>query len=407
MRFHGGRFWFFFATPDEGIYRTTAEDPRGSWSEPHLVKSGKGLIDPCPLWDEDGNAYLIHAYAGSRAGIKHRLRLCPMEPDGSNLIGEGQLVFHDPERHSTIEGPKLLKRDGWYYILAPAGGVKDGWQTVLRSRNIFGPYEPKVVLHQGSGVINGPHQGGLVDTGRGEWWFLHFQDVGVYGRVVHLQPVEWRDGWPIMGALNGADTPGQPVLSCRKPNLPAARIAVPATSDEFSSSRLGLQWQWNANHSDKWYSLSARPGWLRLFALPVRELGHAPNLLLQKLPARRFTVETVLDVSGAKPGGYAGLVVIGAEHAALGLRRTASGSEIRFGNTDDRVIANSKSRTLTLRITMNDGGLCDFSFSDRAGDWTTLPEKFQARPGVWIGAKVGLFSVGEGHADFDYFRFSV
>src|SRR6185312_14445846 len=124
IRFHANKFWIFFPTPDEGIYVITTADPNGQWTEPHLLQAGKGLIDPCPLWDDDVQAYLVHAYAGSRAGIKHRLRVCPMAPDASRILGEGKIVYHEPEKHPTLEGPKFLKRDGWYYILAPAGGVE-------------------------------------------------------------------------------------------------------------------------------------------------------------------------------------------------------------------------------------------------------------------------------------------
>ena len=244
-------FWIFFPLPDEGIYLTTAVDPAGRWSEPHLVQPGYGLIDPCPLWDDDGSAYLVYAYAKSRAGIKDKLRVRPMAPDGSRLLGEGKIVFDEPERHPTIEGPKFLKRDGWYYILAPGGGVDTGWQVVLRSRHIYGPYEDCVVLEQGSTSVNGPHQGALVDTPGGEWWFLHFQDAGVYGRISHLQPVEWADGWPLIGRDYDGNGIGEPVPLWRKPDVGRdTRIAVPATSDAFTSERLGLQWQWSANHRE-------------------------------------------------------------------------------------------------------------------------------------------------------------
>ncbi len=414
IRFHAGKFWIFFAAPDEGIYVTTATDPCGAWSEPYLVQSGKGLIDPCPLWDEDGNAYLVHAYAGSRAGIKHRLRIAPMSPDGTRLIGEGQIVFHEPERHHTIEGPKFLKRDGWYYILAPAGGVETGWQVALRSRNIFGPYEDKIVLHQGSTAINGPHQGALVDTANGEWWFLHFQDTGVYGRVVHLQPVEWREGWPMMGALNGATIAGEPVLQHANPKLPVARIATPATSDEFSSSKLGLQWQWHANHRDDWFSLTARTGWLRLYAQHSAscDLNQSPNVLLQKFPAREFTVEVSLDASGGRPGDETGLIIMGRAHAAIALRKTEYGTQLVFRSGEDRVFDEASNNTAVLRVTVREGGVCSFSHAGKDGGWIMLAETFQAQPGVWIGAKVGVYcasgnsGAGGGFGDFDYFRFA-
>ncbi len=407
IRHHAGKFWIFFPMPDEGLYVTTATDPAGQWSEPHLLQSGNGLIDPCPLWDDDGKAYLVHAYAGSRAGIKHRLRVCPMAPDGSQLLGEGQVVFHEPEKHPTLEGPKFLKRDGWYYLLAPAGGVATGWQLALRSRNVFGPYEEKIVLAQGSTAINGPHQGALVDTPAGEWWFLHFQDAGLYGRVLHLQPVHWRDGWPMMGES------GEPVTHHRKPSLSAAGKAEgPATSDEFTSSKLGLQWQWHANHRDDWHSLTARPGWLRLFAQPVNGAGPqmTPNLLLQKFPARSFTVETQVELHAPGAGEEAGLTVVGRESAALAIARTHGGHEIILrtgGNATS--LGKLPLPAARLRVVVSDGGRCDFAFATGDGGFTPVPESFPAQPGVWIGAKVGIYatrraSVG-GHADFDYFRF--
>ncbi len=150
LRAHAGTFYIFVPLPDEGIYVLTAPHPEGPWSPPRLLIAGRGLIDPCPFWDDDGQAYLVHAYARSRAGIKDRLRVRPMAPDASRLLGEGEIVFNDPARHPTLEGPKMYKRNGWYYIFAPAGGVTHGWQVALRSRRIYGPYEDRIVLAQGA-----------------------------------------------------------------------------------------------------------------------------------------------------------------------------------------------------------------------------------------------------------------
>ncbi|HEX9045945.1 MAG TPA: glycoside hydrolase 43 family protein, partial [Verrucomicrobiae bacterium] len=411
IRYHGGKFWIFFPMPDEGIYVTTADDPAGRWSPPHLMQAGKGLIDPCPLWDDDGNAYLVHAYAGSRAGIKHRLRICPMAPDGSRLLGDGEVVFHQPEKHPTLEGPKFLKREGWYYILAPAGGVATGWQLALRSRNIFGPYEDKVLLAQGRTAVNGPHQGALLDTPAGDWWFLHFQDAGVYGRIVHLQPVHWENGWPLMGAP-GTDSVGEPVLEHVKPQLPGTLPDGEVSSDNFINSNLALPWQWNANHKPDWYSLTARPAWLRLFAqpLPSTGLNDTPNLLLQKFPARQFAVQTQVDMRCANHGDEAGLIIFGRASAALAVQSGPAGFQIisRHDNSSVR-LAQMEKPVAQLKVTVKEGGQCAFSFLNGEGKWISAPETFQAQPGVWIGAKVGLYSIrtGEkagGYADFNYFR---
>lgn len=262
MRHHNGKFWIFFPMPDEGIFVTTAVDPSGEWAEPWCLEEAKGWIDPCPFWDDDGNAYLAHAYAMSRSGLKERIHLRPMSPDGRRLLGEGEELFHTPH-HLYLEGPKVHKLNGWYYILGPGGGVPTGWQVVFRSRNLWGPYEEKIVLEQGSTAINGPHQGALIDAPDGSWWFMHFQDCGPYGRMPHLQPVRWEDGWPLMGVDHDGNGVGEPVEVWRKP-VAGAEVRVPATSDDFASPRLGQQWQWNANHEQDWFSLSERPGWLRL-----------------------------------------------------------------------------------------------------------------------------------------------
>lgn len=407
IRFQDGKFWIVFPMPDEGIYVTTAKHPAEKWSEPRLLQAGKGLIDPCPFWDDDGHAYLVHAYAGSRAGIKHRLRVCPMAWDGSRLLDEGRVVFHEPEKHPTIEGPKFLKREGWYYILAPAGGVEAGWQVALRSRQVYGPYEDKIVLAQGKTPVNGPHQGALVDAPDGRWWFVHFQDAGFHGRIVHLQPVRWEAGWPVMGRN------GEPVRYHPKPLNGAVRGGgAPQTSDEFDGAELGLQWQWHANHKDEWFSLTARPGHLRLHTQPATaHANRLPNLLLQKFPAPGFTVETSLDFSPCQEGEEAGLIITGQSWAAISLRRTGGRNQLwlRRDDTEAMLLADAGGQ-LRLRAAVNLHGTCRFSFA-LAGEFTTVPDTFIATKGVWIGAKTGIFATGRaangdgGHADFDYFRF--
>ena len=200
IRFHKGEFYIYWGDPDYGIYMVKTTNPAGKWSKAVMVKPGKGLIDPCPLWDEDGRAYVAHAYAGSRAGIKSILAVFEMNAEGTQAITPSRTVYDGHADDPTIEGTKFHKRNGEYYIFAPAGGVATGWQVVMKSENVYGPYERKVVLAQGKTPINGPHQGAWVDTQEGEDWFFHFQDKGAYGRIVHLQPMVWKDnGFPVIG----------------------------------------------------------------------------------------------------------------------------------------------------------------------------------------------------------------
>jgi beta-xylosidase len=452
IRKHAGLFWIFFAMPDEGMYCTTARHPADSWSAPHLVQEGKGLIDPCPLWDDDGNAYLVHAYAGSRAGIKHRLRVRPMAADGSKLLGEGHIAFDDPLGHPTLEGPKFHKRDGYYYILAPAGGVETGWQLALRSRHIYGPYQEKVILEQGSTSINGPHQGALVDTPAGQWWFVHFQDAKLYGRIPHLQPARWENGWPHIGIDLDHNGIGEPVARHRKPlggeGRPCgpasvgdahghilaadASLTAPQTSDDFDppqfgAPRLGPQWHWNANHYSNWFSLTAREGWLRLYAQSVStplDLVLVPSVLLQKFPARSFVVETRVDFSSANAFPCAGLAVIGKQYAALALRASERGGDsaelelVCLVNGSVAAVVRVPRVPVSLRIGVSGGGRCSFSYHTDASPPHRLPVQFEAVEGVWVGAKIGLFAVQmpspakasdsplePSFADFDYLRF--
>ncbi len=426
FRHQAGRFWIYYPDPDFGIFVTTAVDPAGPWSPPVLVKAGKGLIDPCPLWDDDGKAYLVHAWAKSRSGINNILTLETLSADGLRVEGQGKTIVDGNALagYTTLEGPKLYKRGGTYYIFAPAGGVQRGWQSVFRSRSIWGPYEARIVLRQGGTSVNGPHQGAWVDTPSGEDWFFHFQDKDAYGRVVHLQPMTWRsDGWPVMGADHDGDGIGEPVGAWRKPNLaqqPAA--SVPQTSDEFDSSQLGLQWQWQANPSADWMSLVAKPGSLRLFSQPAASAGGlwmAPQLLLQKWPAPEFVVTTALSFEAASLDETAGLVVFGHDYAWIGLRRTVDGLRLslrtcrdaRNGTAEQEIAGLAVDRsTVWLRVTVAGGGKCHFSYSLDGQRFTDIGETFTARPGHWVGAKVGLFALGPpgaarlGHADVDWFR---
>jgi len=429
IRYHAGKFWIYYPDPDFGIYVVTAADPVGAWSAPALVLPGKGLIDPCPLWDDDGRGYLIHGWAKSRSGINNRLTLNRLGPDGASVADAGVVVV-DADKlpgWNTLEGPKLYKRHGTYYIFAPAGGVTHGYQAVFRSKNIYGPYESRIVLDQGHTETNGPHQGAWVDTPSGQDWFLHFQDRGAYGRVVHLEPMSWRDDdWPVIGSDPGNTGKGEPVLVHAKPDVGGGQpIAVPQASDDFASGVLGLQWQWNANPRADWASLTARPGHLRLACAPApaaRDLYDAPNLLLQKFTAPAFTATARLEFAPGAHGERAGLIVFGYDYSWIGLRADAAGMRlVRISATHaqrpvgpdlEEQQAELTSGPVFLRVAVDAQARCSFSYSLDGSHFMDLGPPSTAAVDRWIGAKVGLFASGPpapgpvdaGHADFDGFR---
>lgn len=471
IRYHEGTYYVCFPMPDEGIYMTTTKDPWGEWSKPVNIRPGAGWIDPCPFWDDDGKAYLVAGVAKSRIGYKSVLHIVRMQPDGMGIFGDEVKIFDGNENDQiTIEGPKMYKRNGYYYVFAPAGGVKTGWQTVLRSKNPFGPYEYKVVLRQGDSPVNGPHQGAWVDTVTGEDWFLHFQDVYAAGRITHLQPMHWENDWPIIGVNKEGNDYGEPVMEYRKPDIGKTEseledkskypVCEPDTTDEFDSDALMLQWQWNANYDDSWfdtktdvYGNKAEDGsYIKLNAVtttPLRPVGDYRNLLLQKWPAPEFTCVTKMSFNGLVDGDYAGMISLGVDYAALGVAKKNGSYFLRTVNgkqnfdcesvytqeiVDEKPIEADRfaddTKTVYLRYTVKRTGATEtkemalsvknvpveeasleISFDGKAYENAV---SYTAKAGRWVGVKNGMFvshdntvkNEENGFATVDYIRYS-
>ncbi len=423
IRYHKNEFYIYYPDPDFGIYLIKAKNILGPWTDPVLVEGGKGLIDPCPLWDDDGKVYLVHAFAGSRAGIKSIIVVKQMNGEGTKTIDAGVMVYDGHEKDPTIEGPKFHKRNGYYYIFAPGGGVSTGWQTVLRSKNIYGPYERKVVMDEGKSGINGPHQGAWVNTQTGEDWFLHFQDKDAYGRIVHLQPMKWVNDWPVIGIDKDNDGKGEPVLIHKKPNVGKTYpVVTPADSDEFNSPKLGLQWQWQANPQSTW-AFPTSNGSLRMFSVyqpdSINNIWNLPNILAQKLPAEEFIAGVKLKFDPKFKNERFGLVMFGADYAYISVEKKADGIYVvckenvkADKNGQETEIGNFpvKGNDFYLEIRMDKGGVYHLRFSDNAHTKTSVERSFKAKPGRWVGAKIGMFCLRNnitndaGFADVDWFR---
>lgn len=436
IRFHEGVFYIYWGDPDFGIFMVKTRDPYGEWDAPVLVKAGKGMIDPCPLWDDDGRVYLAHAWAGSRAKFNSVLTVCEMNKEGTAVISDPVLVFdgNDGVNH-TIEGAKFYKRNGFYYLFAPAGGVVSGWQLVMRSKDVYGPYEARIVMAQGKTDINGPHQGGWVDTPAGESWFLHFQDKGAYGRVLHLNPMKWVNDWPVIGVDKDGDGCGDPVSRYRKPKTGKTYpIETPVESDEFDTRKLGLQWEWHANYQDV-FGFTTNMGYVRIYGHELsphfKNFWEVPNLLMQKFPAEEFTATAKLKVSAKDDGQLSGLIIMGWDYSWIGvekqgekfLLKLAVCKDAEQGNLEQvstlAVLEPSRKfeaglfpnyeREIYIRVHVGKGAYCRFSYSLDGKKFTEAGTLFKARQGKWIGAKVGMFSVTphgkeRGWVDVDWFR---
>lgn len=436
IRFHGGMYYIYWGDPDFGIFMVKTRDPYGEWDKPVLVKAGKGMIDPCPLWDDDGRVYLAHAWAGSRAKFNSVLTVCELNKEGTKVISDPVLVFdgNDGVNH-TIEGAKFYKRNGFYYLFAPAGGVVSGWQLVMRSKDVYGPYEARIVMAQGKTDINGPHQGGWVDTPAGESWFLHFQDKGAYGRVLHLNPMKWINDWPVIGVDKDGDGCGDPVSRYRKPKTDKTYpIETPVESDEFDTRKLGLQWEWHANYQDV-FGFTTNMGYVRIYGHELsphfKNFWEVPNLLMQKFPAEEFTATAKLKVSAKDDGQLSGLIIMGWDYSWIGvekqgekfLLKQAVCKDAEQGNLEQvstlAVLEPSRKfeaglfpnyeREIYIRVHVDKGAYCRFSYSLDGKKFTEAGTLFKARQGKWIGAKVGMFSVTphgkeRGWVDVDWFR---
>ena len=436
IRFHEGVFYIYWGDPDFGIFMVKTRDPYGEWDAPVLVKAGKGMIDPCPLWDDDGRVYLAHAWAGSRAKFNSVLTVCELNKEGTKVISDPVLVFdgNDGVNH-TVEGAKFYKRNGFYYLFAPAGGVVSGWQLVMRSKDVYGPYEARIVMAQGKTDINGPHQGGWVDTPAGESWFLHFQDKGAYGRVLHLNPMKWVNDWPVIGVDKDGDGCGDPVSRYRKPKIGKTYpIETPVESDEFDTRKLGLQWEWHANYQDV-FGFTTNMGYARIYGHELsshfKNFWEVPNLLMQKFPAEEFTATAKLKVSAKDDGQLSGLIIMGWDYSWIGvekqgekfLLKQAVCKDAEQGNLEQvstlAVLEPSRKfeaglfpnyeREIYIRVHVDKGAYCRFSYSLDGKKFTEAGTLFKARQGKWIGAKVGMFSVTphgkeRGWVDVDWFH---
>ncbi len=449
-------YYIYWGDPDLGVFVVTAKDPAGEWTEPKCIIAGKGMIDTTPLWDEDGRCYLANGWANSRCQFNSVLTVREMSADGMTAIGDPVIVFDgNGTIHRTAEGPKFYKRNGYYWILCPAGGVPIGHQLAMRAKSPYGPYEHKIVLARGTTDINGPHQGGMVHLKSGEDWFLHFQDKEAYGRVVHLQPVNWVDGWPVMGEKPGVKAygkkekySGQPVITYKKPNVGKTYpINNPVENDEFNEPKLGLQWQWHANY-DQTFGMPTPYGYFRVFchrqSADYKNLWEAGNLLLQKTPADNFTATTKLTVSAKDEGQYGGLIVMGIDYSSIVLRRV--GNEFQLQQITCHQADKGKPETVNVIATFKPtavdkvdyqpaihcemymrlnveyiGGQTEagenkhearvtFSYSKDGKKFTPCGDAFKMRQGKWIGAKIGICAAEEagkkvrGWVDVDWFR---
>ena len=401
IRFHEGVFHVFFCTPEEGLWLATARDPAGPWTLRHVF-AVEGWEDPCPYWDEEGNAWLMHSTLGAGPLILHR-----MAPDCSRLLDEGREIL----RGDGMEGPKIYRWGQKILLLSPQGGTSMGWQVAALADRIEGPYETRVVMRQGRTWINGPHQGGLVDAPNGEWWFLHFSTCGFAGRVVYLEPVTLDGEWPVIGRPVPGKTWGEPVAMYRKPSLPEMPLSCPATSDPLHG-RPGLQWQWNHNPVEGGWSCVRRPGCFSVKGSghPVAELHRIPNLLTQKLVGSSGQIRVTVHAEELEEGQMAGITLFGREPTIFAVRKRGADLDVVARRPWD--IAPLVFRTETCRQSLIIGlsiqhlTQVQFFCSPDGDEDVYYRNEGALSLNPWKGTRIALFtSDGEGWASFSDFLY--
>ena len=432
ISYHNGEFYIYWGDPDYGVFMVKTKDPAGRWEDPVCVIPGKGMIDTSPLWDDDGRVYLVNGWANSRNRFASVITVRELSADGTKAISDPVIVFDgNGTEYRTCEGPKFYKRNGWYWLMFPAGGVPTGFQVAARSKSPYGPYEYQKVLAQGGSSINGPHQGGWVHTKYGEDWFMHFQDKEAYGRVVHLQPVTWKDNWPVMGKVPAKGYCGEPYETYKMPKASSHVNTNPAESDEFNEPRLGLQWQWHANYQ-QWYGMPTSMGKFRIYTCKTDDgIWSVPNLLLQKTPADDFTATAKLQLTAKDQNQMGGIIMMGLDYSALVVKRVGDSFELqqitchkadKKGKEEVKVLQTLKPTSadktdyqpaiheaVYMRMAVKAGKM-QFYFSKDGKKYAKVGDEFTMREGKWIGAKVGFVAMepdgktNRGWIDADWFR---
>lgn len=414
IRFYKNKFWVYFCTPDEGFFMSSSANPAGPWAPLHKMWEIKGWDDCCPFWDDDGQGYLIT----TNFADKYKIHLFKMSADGKQIIMESDSVIH--QSHGS-EANKMYKINDMYYHyyseVKPEGRVP----MMHRSKNIYGPYETKQLLHVNKLKDKEPNQGGLLQGPAGDWWFFTHQGTGSWeGRAACLLPVTWINRWPVIGSV-GADTIGNMLWAYNKP-VPRSAIVVPQTNDEFNSSNLPVQWEWNYQPRPGKWSLTSRKGFLRLHAFaPVTLknekdkrplLYRAGNTLTQRsMRTRKSEVTIKIDIEKMEDGQLAGLCHYAASYSTFGIKQMAGVRKLVHDNNGQETTgAKISANIIWLRSAWGFDGISRYSYSMDGKKFINLGGVYKLTWGFYRGDRIGIYCYNQqgnnGSVDIDWFRYS-
>lgn len=422
LKYHNGQFYALFAPNEEGemgnTYLYSATDPAGPWT---LVSRLPHFHDASLLFDDDGRVYVIYGTG----------QMCELKPDLSGVIegSETRLFEREADETGILEGSRMVKHQGKYYLLmishvwAPGRNRR---QVCYRADNIHGPYEKRIVLETDFGGFPHVGQGTIVDTQGGDWYGLIFQDRGGVGRVLTLMPCRWIDGWPMLG-----DEEGRIPLRMR-PLVSGQPVTPLVVSDDFNKPTLGLHWQWNHNPVDEAWSLTERPGWLRLKTSRIADnLYLAPNTVSQRMEGPQCRAWIEMDLSHLKDGDRAGFCSFNGHSGVLTMRK--EGRRLLLTMSEQTVNLSDKYKEVTsvdeterecvdicrqklwLRIDADfrvGRDIATFHYSLDGKQWTSIGNDFQMRfdwQRLFMGTRFAIFCYATkykgGYVDIQKFEY--
>ena len=402
IRYNDGIFYCLIPMPDDGIYETHTKDIYGKWSPLKLVIKQRGLEDPCPIWT-NGKCYCVVGFAKSRMGFNSCLGLYEMSNDLSECLSDTYTIIYDGhDNNPSIEGPKFNERNGYYYIMAPAGSVKGGWQVALRSKNIYGPYESKIVLMQGDTLINGPHQGALIDLGDDKWAFIHFRDMRPYGRIVHLEPVDWHNDWPICGHVNDALLAGTPVSECDYLIDKKSDYKIELDSD--FKNKIGISFQTPANPKDGWVKMTDN-GLIVNCVNGIKPLHLQENTYSEKVAYLSFNASIEFELNLKNDLDEVGFFMSGKEYAYICVVRRNGKNYIeeREGSFDTSENVISSIPYVGDKVIFNIEAYNEntFDLMYRLGFDNNVSKTLRkALAGRWVGSRIGFYARGNNNGGY-------
>jgi xylan 1,4-beta-xylosidase len=433
IRYHDGKFYIFSNVNGHDLQVFIAADPSGPWEHRRL----DGIHDLSVLFDDDGRVYAVHGY--------DEVTLIEIKPDLSGYVLNSSRVII-PRGNAMGEGHHFYKINGRYYIIS-ANYAPTGRMQCARADRVDGPYETVVIAAsetlgtqrgwwvQNVGLdrpvpepgatfqLEGPrgsylgavplHQGGIVDLPNGDWWGFSMMDFRSVGRTTALSPVTWKDGWPYFGLPGNL---GRTPRTWTKPAV-AAEVAPRAPyqrSDDFSGPALLPVWQWNHNPVESKWSLTEKPGALRLHTLPASQFLWARNSITQRAIGPVSTATADLDATGLQPGDTAGLALLNMPFASIGIMRTDAGFILRWydqlsNETIEKPLSLSR---VFLRATGDyDNDVAQLSYSTDGKNFTDVGGEIRLpyQLKTFQGTRYALFAFNTrgregGRADFESFR---